>query len=128
MILGAPGSGKTTLLLELARDLLDRAEQDEQHLMPVVFNLSSWAAKQPRLTEWLVEELISKYQVPPKLARAWVDTDQILPCSMDSMRSLLKTGPHVSKLSTRTIRSMRFFHLSFRAGARITWHKPHESG
>jgi hypothetical protein len=26
LILGAPGSGKTTLLLELARDLLDRAE------------------------------------------------------------------------------------------------------
>ena len=78
LILGAPGSGKTTLLLELARDLLDRAEQDEQHLMPVIFPLSSWTEKQP-LTEWLVEELISKYQVPPKLARAWVDTDQILP-------------------------------------------------
>src|SRR3954470_18640830 len=27
LILGAPGAGKTTLLLELARDLLDRAEQ-----------------------------------------------------------------------------------------------------
>jgi hypothetical protein len=28
LILGAPGAGKTTLLLELARDLLERAEQD----------------------------------------------------------------------------------------------------
>jgi predicted NACHT family NTPase len=28
LILGAPGAGKTTLLLELARDLLGRAEQD----------------------------------------------------------------------------------------------------
>ncbi len=46
LILGEPGSGKTTLLLELARDLLDRAEQDETHRMPVVFNLSSWAVKQ----------------------------------------------------------------------------------
>src|SRR4051794_15237280 len=43
LILGAPGAGKTTLLLELTRDLLDRAEQDARHLMPVVFHLSSWA-------------------------------------------------------------------------------------
>jgi hypothetical protein len=41
LILGAPGVGKTTLLLELARDLLDRAERDAVHLIPVVFNLSS---------------------------------------------------------------------------------------
>ncbi len=79
LILGAPGSGKTTLLLELARDLLNRAEQDEQHPMPVVFNLSSWAMKQRPLVEWLVEELVSKYQVPRSLGQALVDADQILP-------------------------------------------------
>ncbi len=78
LILGAPGSGKTTLLLELARDLLERAEHDEQHLMPVVFPLSSWAGKQP-LAEWMVEELINKYQIPRTLARTWVDTEQLLP-------------------------------------------------
>jgi hypothetical protein len=79
LILGAPGSGKTTLLLELARDLLLRAEHDEHHPLPVVFNLSSWSLKQQRLTAWLVEELNSKYQVPRKLAQALVDADQILP-------------------------------------------------
>ncbi|GAC1357302.1 MAG: hypothetical protein NVSMB38_39520 [Ktedonobacteraceae bacterium] len=79
LILGAPGSGKTTLLLELTRALLDRAEQDEQHLMPVVFPLSSWAAKQQSLTEWMLDELMNKYQVPRKLARTWVEADQILP-------------------------------------------------
>lgn len=57
LILGAPGSGKTTLLLELARDLLFRAEQDEDHPIPVVFNLSSWAMKRQTLSDWLVEEL-----------------------------------------------------------------------
>jgi predicted NACHT family NTPase len=31
LILGAPGSGKTTLLLELARELLNRAEQGKGH-------------------------------------------------------------------------------------------------
>ena len=40
LILGEPGAGKTTLLLELTRDLLDRAAQDERHLIPVVFDLS----------------------------------------------------------------------------------------
>jgi transcriptional regulator with XRE-family HTH domain/DNA polymerase III delta prime subunit len=79
LILGEPGSGKTTLLLELARDLLDRAMQDESHPMPVVFNLSSWVVKRQPLADWLVEELRMKYQVPRKLAREWADTEQVLP-------------------------------------------------
>jgi serine/threonine protein kinase/DNA polymerase III delta prime subunit len=79
LILGAPGSGKTTLLLEIARALLERAERDEQHPLPVVFTLSSWAMKQQRLVDWLVEELASTYQVPRKLGQALVETDQILP-------------------------------------------------
>ncbi|MFL5625105.1 MAG: protein kinase domain-containing protein [Ktedonobacteraceae bacterium] len=79
LILGAPGSGKTTLLLELARELLARAEHDEQHPLPVVFNLSSWTSKQPPLADWLVEELNRTYQVPRTLGQAWVETDQILP-------------------------------------------------
>ncbi len=79
LILGAPGSGKTTLLLELARDLLARAEHDEHHPLPVVFNLSSWAMKRQDLVGWLVEELNTKYQVPRKFGRALVEADQILP-------------------------------------------------
>lgn len=76
LILGEPGSGKTTLLLELTRHLLDRAEQDDKLQMPVVFNLSSWATKQQPLAQWLVEELMTKYQVPRKLGQAWVNTNQ----------------------------------------------------
>lgn len=79
LILGEPGSGKTTLLLQLARDLLDRAEHDESLPMPVVFNLFSWAVKQQPLPDWLTQELSNKYQVPHRLAQAWVDTEQILP-------------------------------------------------
>jgi NACHT domain len=78
LILGAPGSGKTTLLLELARELLERAEQDEQHPLPVVFNLSSWTSKQSPLADWLVEELNRTYQVPRMLGQTWVDGDHIL--------------------------------------------------
>jgi WD40 repeat protein len=79
LIIGEPGSGKTTLLLELTRDLLERARQDTKHLMPVVFNLSSWAVKRQSIAMWLVEELNIKYQVSLPLARAWVDQDCILP-------------------------------------------------
>jgi len=79
LILGAPGAGKTTLLLELTHDLLDRAAQDERHLIPVVFHLSSWAAQRLALVDWLMDELNKRYDVPGSLAKAWVDADLILP-------------------------------------------------
>jgi len=40
LITGEPGSGKTTTLLELAEDLIERAEKDADALIPVVLNLS----------------------------------------------------------------------------------------
>ena len=79
LILGAPGSGKTTMLLDLARDLIARAEQDETLPIPIVFNLSSWAEKRPPLDEWLVDELRFRYDVPKKIAEAWVKDDYVLP-------------------------------------------------
>ncbi len=79
LILGEPGAGKTTLLLELARTLLDRAEADEHHRIPVVFHLSSWAQTRQPLSEWLVEELWTKYQVPRKIGQSWMASDQLLP-------------------------------------------------
>src|SRR5262249_5912187 len=78
LILGAPGAGKTTLLLELARDLMGRAEGDENHPIPVVFNLSSWGIKRQPLKNWLVEEPNPRYDVPKKTAQAWADTDALL--------------------------------------------------
>jgi len=78
LILGDPGSGKTTALLELARDLLDRAEQDTDCLIPVVFNLSSWAGEKQTIGDWLVAELNTKYQVPEKIGKAWVQEEKLL--------------------------------------------------
>jgi serine/threonine protein kinase len=78
LILGDPGSGKTTTLLNLARDLLLRAELDKQHPIPVVLNLSSWSEDQLPLTEWLVEELNGKYQVPRKVGKKWVEGEELL--------------------------------------------------
>jgi serine/threonine protein kinase/GTPase SAR1 family protein len=79
LILGEAGSGKTTLLLELARNLLDRAAQDEALPIPVVFTLSSWGEKQLPLDQWLIEELHSKYQVPRLLGEYWVRSEMLLP-------------------------------------------------
>lgn len=79
LILGAPGSGKTTALLELARDLLEDAEVDQSQPMPVVFNLSSWAARRPPLAEWLIDELYIRYDVARQIATQWVNSGEILP-------------------------------------------------
>lgn len=79
LILGAPGSGKTTMLLDLARDLIARAEQDETYPIPAVFNLSSWARKRPPLADWLVDEICFRYHIPKKIAQAWVNADNVLP-------------------------------------------------
>lgn len=79
LILGEPGSGKTTLLLQLARDLVAHAQEEETDPVPVVFNLSSWAMKRQPISEWLIEELNVRYQVPYKLGQLWMDADQVLP-------------------------------------------------
>src|SRR6266566_5580232 len=78
LILGEPGAGKTTLLLELARDLLNRAQTSENAPIPVVFNLSSWAKKRLTLSNWLVEELSIRYEVPHRLGQSWVSEDRLL--------------------------------------------------
>jgi transcriptional regulator with XRE-family HTH domain/DNA polymerase III delta prime subunit len=78
LILGEPGVGKTTLLLELARELLTRAESDSAFPLPVVFHLSSWAVKRLQLEDWLVDELSSKYWVPQSVGKEWVRSNQLL--------------------------------------------------
>ncbi len=78
LILGEPGSGKTTMLLELARQLIVRAQADPSQPIPVVFNLSSWAEKRLPLVEWLVEELNRKYQIPKKIAQPWIGENELL--------------------------------------------------
>jgi hypothetical protein len=75
---GKPGAGKSTLLLHLGQSLLMRAERDEQELLPVILNLSSWMQKRQPLREWLVEVLFASYRVPRKLGKRWVQSGQFL--------------------------------------------------
>ena len=106
LILGAPGVGKTTLLAELANDLLNRAAREQDHPMPVLFNLSSWAGLRESLTKWMARELTDRYDVPQKLARRWLETEQISHSSMASMRSLRSIALPVSTPSTISVAVM----------------------
>ena len=78
LILGAPGSGKTTSLLELARDLINRAEQNINQPIPVAFNLSAWTNDKLKIADWIVQELNTKYQVSKPIGQAWVKNEQLL--------------------------------------------------
>ncbi|MFN6488032.1 MULTISPECIES: NACHT domain-containing protein [unclassified Nostoc] len=79
LILGAPGSGKTTTQLELAQELIKRAEEQPNYPVPVSFNLSFWKDDQQPMTDWLVTELKSKYGVSIKVGKEWVDNHRLLP-------------------------------------------------
>ncbi|WP_126552490.1 NACHT domain-containing protein [Dictyobacter kobayashii] len=94
LILGEPGAGKTTLLLDLLRELIKRAEIDSTLPIPVIFNLSAWAEKRPPFADWLIEELMTKYQVPQKLAAEWIQYDHIVPLldGLDEVEEAFRTA------------------------------------
>jgi NACHT domain len=79
LILGAPGAGKSMLLLELAHSLVEQAEQDASHLLPVLVPLSSWATKREPLQDWLAEQVALLYDIPRSLSRQWIQAQQLLP-------------------------------------------------
>ena len=76
LLLGEPGAGKTTLLLELARTLLDRAEQDEALPIPVVSRSPPGrrAARRWRSGWW--RSWPSGTTCPRAVAAAWVADEQ----------------------------------------------------
>ncbi|MEA5595429.1 NACHT domain-containing protein [Rivularia sp. UHCC 0363] len=79
LILGDPGAGKTITLLKLAESLIARTELDMSRPIPVVFTLSSWVNKRQKISNWLVQELWNRYQVPKSLGKSWVKQEKILP-------------------------------------------------
>ena len=79
LILGDPGAGKTTTMLDLAKPLVDKAEQDPNEPIPVLVNLSSWQDPKQSMPDWLVEELKSKYGVRKDIGKKWLEDKQLLP-------------------------------------------------
>jgi transcriptional regulator with XRE-family HTH domain len=79
LILGEPGAGKSTVLLRLAQMLVQQAEQEEAHPLPVILCLSSWAEQQPALEDWMSNQLALTYDVSQKLSTQWVRNEHILP-------------------------------------------------
>ena len=73
LILGAPGSGKTITLLQLLDNLLLRAREDHKAPIPLLFNLSSFAAyareKGNDMTGWLAEQAYHQYRLKRQTTR-----------------------------------------------------------
>lgn len=91
LIVGKAGAGKTFKLLQLTETLLDSAEEDPRARIPVVLNLSSWAANRKPLREWLISELISFYDMSPKIARRWVRGEKLVLC-LDGLDEITASG------------------------------------
>lgn len=79
LILGRPGAGKTTTMLRLAADLIDRSTSDPGAPVPVVLNLSTWTFSRTDFADWVVQELKSKYYVPERMGRSWLESHRLLP-------------------------------------------------
>jgi len=78
LVLGEPGSGKTTMLLNVARTMLIHAQANPLYPVPIILNLSSWSNKRRKsFEEWLTESLKSAYGIPSKIARLWINNDDL---------------------------------------------------
>lgn len=77
LVMGAPGAGKTTMLLSLTQELIIRAQLDPAYPIPVVLNLSTWSQNRLSLEDWLEDELHIKYQTPRRIAREWIEGDNL---------------------------------------------------
>ena len=78
-------------MLDLAEHLLVRAEQDQTHPLPIILPLSSWAAKRPKIADWIAEQLSQIYDVPRKLSIQWVEANSILPL-LDGLDEMEETA------------------------------------
>jgi hypothetical protein len=62
LLLAGPGSGKTIALCELARNLIERADAQEQHPLPVILRLAPWRPSHGQsLKTWIDAQLRSQY-------------------------------------------------------------------
>jgi hypothetical protein len=108
LILGAPGSGKTTLLLDLTLELLRRAENNEEHPLPIILSLSSWGTTRLAFVDWLCEQLYLVYGIARKVGASWIEQDQIL-LLLDGLDEM---APSARAACVTAINSYRSEHLA----------------
>ncbi len=79
LILGEPASGKTVLMLQLTEQLLIEAAINHRARVPVVVNLSSWAADpQQSMRAWLIDRLKRDYGATQHLVKQLIDGNRII--------------------------------------------------
>lgn len=88
LILGEHGSGKTTTLLELSKSLVDKAKNDSNTPIPVIFSLSSWDNQ--KMEKWLVNQLVDSYPLNDESAFNLLKNRQIIPL-LDDLDQLDKS-------------------------------------
>ncbi len=101
LILGSAGAGKTITLIQLARDLLQ--DRDKQQPLPVILNLSTWAESQTSISDWVIAELMTKYQIPRRFGRQWLDTGQLV-LLLDGLDELPKNQRPLCITAINTLR------------------------
>jgi DNA polymerase III delta prime subunit len=91
LILGSPGAGKTTTLLELARELMEEAKEDDSKPLPYWFEMAGWTAGQS-LGDYLSAEL----NLDRAVGRVLIDSGRVLPLldGLDELRDvgLIRSG------------------------------------
>ncbi|MDH6247258.1 hypothetical protein [Mycobacterium sp. OTB74] len=83
VVQGEPGAGKTVTLVHFVLDQLDHRKTLTESVranepVPVRVNAAGWDGSAD-LTRWLANQLAINYGLNPRVARAMVDTDRILP-------------------------------------------------
>lgn len=79
LLLGEPGAGKSTLLLELALEVVERAEREPNVLLPVIVPLSTWAQKRHSVEQWFIEQVALLYEISTHLSERWVREERLFP-------------------------------------------------
>ena len=76
--LASLGAGKTTTMLQLTKELGALAERDPNQPIPIVLNLISWTEKRDTIADWVIEDLVAKYQIPHRLGRQWLNDHELI--------------------------------------------------
>ena len=79
LITGQGGSGMSVQLLELARERLRKAMEDEQEPIPIILDLAGWSEKRLEIADWIVEELNGiPYRLPREITVDWLERNELL--------------------------------------------------